>query len=347
MTLRRSALLTLLLILPVVGLPAADEQAPSALVLPRRLVAGQPATLAVIAAGGRLLPGVVVECPGGKNVTTDTTGRAFFIAPAGPGVSRAKIPGTQIRAAAIIQPPEPPVLIELTQVPKIVSLHDRFSVRGRGFRGEADRNRVQLGGQTALVLAASPVTLVVLPGPGTAPGPASVVVNVGGAEASAPLGLVAVEFDAAHPLAPKKKGSLVVRVRGTEEPLELEVQNLSPGTLRFAHGDFERVPTRGGADNRAEISVKGIAAGDFSFRVRLLTPLAGPPDTEAAREFLTAAREAAPELGRRLEMLIQRLEKHPPEAARVEGELERILAKQPGGDSRVLLQAALDALQNR
>jgi hypothetical protein len=348
MALLRSALLTLLLILPSAGPPAADQgQAPSALVLPRRLVAGQPATLAVIAADGRLLPGVVVECSAGKKVTTDATGRAFFIAPAGPGVLRAEIPGTQIRAAAIIQPPEAPVLIELTQVPKIVSLHNRFFLRGRGFRGEADRNRVQLGGQTALVLAASPVTLVVLPGPATQPGPASVVVNVAGAEASAPLRLVAVEFDPAHPLAPKKKGSLVVRVRGTDEPMELEVQNLSPGTVRFAHGDFERVPTRGGADNGAEISVKGIAAGDFSFRVRLLTPLAGAPDIEAARSFLTAAREAAPGLGRHLEALIQRLEKRPPEAARVEGELESILAKPQSGDSRVLLQAALDALQNR
>jgi hypothetical protein len=348
MTLRRSTLLTLLLILSAAGLPAADEgQAPSALVLPRRLVAGQPATLAVIAADGRLLPGVAVEFSAGKKVTTDATGRAFFIAPAGPGVLRAEIPGTQIRAAAIIQPPEAPVLIELTQVPKIVSLHDRFFLRGRGFRGEADRNRVQLGGQTALVLAASPLTLVVIPGPGTAPGPAAVVVNVAGAEASAPLELVAVEFDAAQPLVPKKKGSLLVRVRGTGEPMELEVQNLSPGILRFAHGDFERVLTRGGADNGAEISVKGIAAGDFSFRVRLLTPLAGPPDTEDAREFLKAAREAAPELGRRMGMLIQRLEKRPPDADRVEGELESILAKQPGGDSRILLQAALDALENR
>ncbi|HEV3254994.1 MAG TPA: IPT/TIG domain-containing protein [Candidatus Acidoferrales bacterium] len=348
MTLRRCALLTLSLILFAAGLSAADEgQAPSALVLPRRLVAGQPATLAVIAADGRLLPGVGVEFSAGKKATTDATGRAFFIAPAGPGVLRAEIPGTQIRAAAIVQAPEAPVLIELTQVPKIVSLHDRFSLRGRGFRGEADRNRVQLGGQTALVLAASPVSLVVLPRPGTAPGSVSVVVNVAGAEASAPLEVVAVEFDPAQPLVPKKKGSLLVRVRGTSEPMDLEVQNLSPGTLRFAHGDFERVTTRGGADNGAEISVKGIAAGDFSFRVRLLTPLAGPPDAEAAREFLKAAREAAPELGHRLDALIQRLEKRPPDAERVESELENILAKQPGGDSKVILQAALDALENR
>src|ERR1700730_5783654 len=51
------------------------------IVLPPRLVAGQPATLAVLGVDGRLADGITVELGKGQRVKTDKTGRAFFTAP--------------------------------------------------------------------------------------------------------------------------------------------------------------------------------------------------------------------------------------------------------------------------
>ena len=50
---------------------AAGDAAPGAIVLPQKLVAGEPATLAVIGADGRLIPNIQVEFSGGVSFTTD------------------------------------------------------------------------------------------------------------------------------------------------------------------------------------------------------------------------------------------------------------------------------------
>ena len=47
------------------------------IILPQKMVAGAPATLAVLDSAGRLLPNVVVELSGGRNVTTDATGGRY------------------------------------------------------------------------------------------------------------------------------------------------------------------------------------------------------------------------------------------------------------------------------
>src|ERR1700685_2580382 len=67
--------------------PAAPAQSTAAttwtvsIVLPPRLVAGQPATLAVLGVDGRLADGITVDVGKGQRVKTDKTGRAFFTAP--------------------------------------------------------------------------------------------------------------------------------------------------------------------------------------------------------------------------------------------------------------------------
>src|SRR5580704_15781782 len=72
---------------------------PVSIVLPPKLVAGQPGTLAVLDADGRLAPDVTVELGPQQNtsqgkvqrVTTDITGRAFFTAPPQGGVIFARV----------------------------------------------------------------------------------------------------------------------------------------------------------------------------------------------------------------------------------------------------------------
>ena len=95
----RSLAFTLLVAL-CATLAAAQQQpkphaspAPRTIILPPKLVAGAPATLAVLDSQGRLLPNVTVELSGGRNATTDTTGRAIFKAPDQPGTLVAKASG--------------------------------------------------------------------------------------------------------------------------------------------------------------------------------------------------------------------------------------------------------------
>jgi hypothetical protein len=49
--------------------------------------------------------------------------------------------------------------IEISAVPKVASVTDRFEISGRGFCGDADSNQVTVGGQPALILASSPASL--------------------------------------------------------------------------------------------------------------------------------------------------------------------------------------------
>lgn len=348
---RRPTLLSLIFLLLLAAAPSAptapqQNQVAASVVLPPRLVAGQPVTLAVLAADGRLVPGIVVELAGRQKVSTDATGRAAFTAPE-PGVFVAQVPGTNAGAAALTIPAGAPARVNFARVPAEISTRDRFLVSGSGFRGEADANRVQLGGGRALVLAASPVALVVLPGPNTTPGPTQIVVGTGGAAATAGTTVLALDSQSGQ-VAPRKKATLVVHVRGTERPQELEARNLSPGVVRFTRGDLQWLTTSGGPDNMAAIEMEGRSVGDFSFRVRLLPATGGPPDMEAARQFLLSGSKRAPAGNkRRIEKLLHLLEHSPPGAAKVTDELGKILASQPAGEYGWLLRAARDALLNR
>src|SRR5438445_1520465 len=92
---------------------AAQQQAPAAaaariLLLPRRIVSGERATLAVLDVNGRLTPGVAVNFSNGDRLTTDATGRALFVAPLNPGVIFASIAGRMERVATSILSPTTP-----------------------------------------------------------------------------------------------------------------------------------------------------------------------------------------------------------------------------------------------
>ena len=80
------------------------------IVLPPKLVAGRPATLAVLGVDGRLAEGIVVDLGSHSGtdvrVKTDKTGRAAFLAPTDTAVLIAKASGAA--AAALIDPAPAP-----------------------------------------------------------------------------------------------------------------------------------------------------------------------------------------------------------------------------------------------
>ncbi|MGH9678640.1 MAG: IPT/TIG domain-containing protein, partial [Candidatus Acidiferrales bacterium] len=251
------------------------ERTPREIVLPPKIVAGEPATLAVIDEGSRLLPGVTVGLTGGQEVTTDSTGRALFIAPSAAGAFFAKIPHTRISASSICVAGEEgaaatsstggPGALKLSSYPHVLAVRDRFAISGSGFLGAADSNRVVLGGGQCLVIAASPVSLVILPGPRVPIGTISLHLTVrGGDEKSFPVTSVLLDFSGpAEAPAAGADGKLILHVHGTTEPLAVEVHNASPQIIQLLHGNLQRLGTSGGEENIAPVELKYLAAGDY------------------------------------------------------------------------------------
>lgn len=273
------------------ALPLAAEQAPLAppaptaariLLLPRRIVSGERATLAVLDSSGRLAPGVTIDFSNGDHIKTDSTGRALFVAPLNPGVIYASIAGRPGRVSTEILTPTAASApsMEIAAAPRVASLTDRFEISGKGFCGDADANQVAIADHSALVLASSPVALTVLPPPELEPGPAKVTVSC--AKRGAPAFSVAfVELELQADSSPLKRGehrTLAVRVRGTAEKISLEARNLAPDVAELAGGNPVRRLSSGGEDeNAAEFEVVGKKNGTFLISIRLV-PTLGRPD---------------------------------------------------------------------
>jgi hypothetical protein len=267
-------------------LPSAFAQQPPLasaariLILPRRIVSGERATLAVLDVNGRLTPGVTVNFSNGDRLTTDSTGRALFVAPLDPGVIYASIAGRPGRVPTTVLTPAEAAstAIRVSSAPRIASLSDRFEMSGRGFCGDADANQVTIGGLSALVLASSPASLVVLPPPDLAPGPAPVAISC--AKQTAPafsMTLVGLDLEAdSSPLAPGEHRTLTVRVRGTSVQVSLEARNLAPEVAELAGGNPVRLSSSGGGENYARFELIGRKRGSFLISIRLLPYVASP-----------------------------------------------------------------------
>ena len=250
------------------------------LLLPKRIVSGETATLAVLDMNGRLTPGVAVNFSDGDHLVTNATGRALFVAPLNPGVIYATIASRPSRAyTTILTPGEASsASLRISSAPLFASLADRFELSGSGFCGEADANIVRVAGKPALVLASSPAALVALPPADVEPGPADVEVSC--AKHSAPtfsVTFLALSLDAdSSPLAPGEHRTLTVHVRGTAAPVPLEARNLSPDVAELSGGNPAKVSSSGGAENAAHFELVGHERGNFLISVRLLptpTPL--------------------------------------------------------------------------
>lgn len=322
--------------------PAPPSSSGVTIVLPLKVIAGGQATLAVLGSDGRLAPGVTVELENNPSVRTDRTGRGFFqvSSPGSSGVFLAKVSAD---SAAALEDSAPPA--DATQdlaIAPAVSLRDHFSICGSGFAGDADANRVNINGASALVLAASPECLVVLPAADAAPGLATISVEAVGRKWTATTSLVSLAFESPDPpLLPDQRGRLTVRVQGTQSPLRIVIENKTPDVLRFLRGDQQELVTSGGPQNFAVIEVQAIRSGDFSLRARLDPQ----PDADAARRFLQAAAALAPEdLRRELQKLAGKLANHPRNFRRVERKLDEILAVAPPGDFCTMVRAARAAI---
>jgi len=249
-------------------------------VLPHELVAGAPATLAVLDAQGRLASGVALQFTLGlgseviQRANTDRTGRAVFIAPATPGVLFAQIVGGHERVSSVVAPgaQAPATELRATSYPEAASITDCFEISGKGFRGEADGNEVTIGGAPGLVLAASPVALVVFADPAVPAGATEFQVESSGRKSPPyPITLVSLELEAASKrLDPGHRQTLTVRARGTDKRLVIEAHNLSSGVATISGGDPLRLETSGGERNIGRFEIVGRHPGDFLIKIRLV-----------------------------------------------------------------------------
>ena len=264
---------------------AAQQPAPAAsgariLLLPRRIVSGERATLAVLDVNGRLTPGVTANFSNGDRLKTDATGRALFVAPLNPGVIFGSIEGRAGRVAtAILSPGEAAsTSIEVSSAPRVASLTDRFEVFGKGFCGDADSNQVTIAMQRTIVLASSPASLIVLPPQDLQPGAAAVEISC--AKRQSPLfsiTFVGLDLEAdSSPLKPGEHRALTVRIRGTTARVALEARNLVPDIAELTGGNPARASSSGGTENSAKFEVVGRKNGSFLISIRLAPSLGRP-----------------------------------------------------------------------
>ena len=257
---------------------AEEQQAPPAknariLLVPRKMISGDRITLAVLDVNGRLTPGVTIAFSNGDHVTTDATGRGLFVAPLTSGVLYATIQGRPGRVQTVVLPaPVNNGAIPLMQAPHFASLSDRFELQGHGFCGDADKNIVQVNGRTALVLAASSESMIILPPEELEPGPADVTAACNTGPASlAHLTFLALSLAADNaPLQPGQKRTLSVRIAGTQEKVMLDARNLAPEIAELAGGNPARAVSSGGAENVAEFPLTGKQHGNILVSIRLL-----------------------------------------------------------------------------
>ncbi len=328
---------------------------PRNVILPQQLIAGSQATLAVLDANGRLVPGVDLKLSGSGKVTTDGSGRAAFVAPTAPGIFTAEVVENGLTFTTIALPlphnvpgsdgkdDGPPQVI----FPSIISLHDRFGLDGAGFSGDARLNRVLLGALPALVLAASPVSLVAVPDPNTAVGAAKLVVGVNG-RSSDPASVSIVSLKVTGPgkaLAAGEKSALTIAVEGSRERLMIEVRNSSPEVVSLPRGNIQRVTTSGGESNAARIELEGVTPGDYSVSAHIVSGTAIMTGVETARQRLLAALQFADAKWlARIDRVIEHMDRDPQNVAQIRREVERLMRDRPQAQVGDLLKLAWQAL---
>jgi hypothetical protein len=228
--------------------PSSPSSVPSAagariLLLPKKLVSGERATLAVLDLSGRLTPGVKVDFSNGDTVTTDASGRALFVAPLNLAAIYGSIAGRAGKVASTIvgAADSPGNSTEVELSPRVVSLNDRLEVSGHGFCGDANANRVTMGGLAGLVIASSPAFLAVVPSP------------------------------------EQEHREVAVRIKGSTAKLRLEARNLAADVADLQGGEKTlRMLSTGGPENLAKFELIGKKNGSFVISIRLVAPPEAP-----------------------------------------------------------------------
>jgi hypothetical protein len=264
---------------------AGAQEAPPAsaariLLLPRRMVSGDRSTLAVLDINGRLTPGVTIKFSNGDEVKTDSTGRALYVAPLTLGDLYATIDGRpgKVKTVVVSEQQASAYGIEVSFAPRLASLSDWFAIYGGGFCADADKNSVRMGGGKALVLASSPLSLLILPPSELSPGPSKVDITCGTQEVgSFTVVFLSLDLEADRsPLAPGQQRTMLVRVKGTEGRVPLEARNLAPEVAELSGGNRVLLSTSGGAENTAKLELVGKSHGRILISIRL-RPTYGRP----------------------------------------------------------------------
>lgn len=335
-----------------VGRQAVPQRSAGAeIILPAQLVQDKPGSLAVLDANGALAAGVSVDLSTGVRVSTDQTGRARFVVNSEPGPFLASIPGTEIRASTVIVAASQTANSQavIAACPREVTRSEFFTVSGSNFRGDADDNRVSIAGAAALVLAASPSSLEILPSPSTPLGTTDLSLKVPNSTASVSVDVISLRIErrqanassASDAMKTGKTQQLVVHVEGSAAPTPLAVLNLSPGVIELVGGAFQRVVSSGGQNNQALLQIRAAHPGDVSVSVQLAVRGSTSRDINAARRALERARTAANgDWAARVDGALERLTNEPSHAQDVLGDLERMLEQNPPPQVARFLESA-------
>ncbi len=172
--------------------------------------------------------------------------------------------------------------------------------------------------------------------------PAKLTVNSPGSDRSATTTLVSLQFEAPQTApVPGQRSELTVHVEGSDSPLNVTIQNETPGVLEFLKGDTQEVRTTGGSRNVAQVQIGAIRSGDYSFSARLIPS----PDLPAAVRYLRAAAPLAPKaLQHRVNDAASRLATHPKDREKVRQDLAKMISTTIAGHFRALLEAAQAAI---
>jgi hypothetical protein len=324
--------------------PAATAQTPQnsslpavTIVLPRKLVAGNRASLAALDADGHLVAGAAVEIPGVGEVQTDATGRATFTVPSGTASLSADLKSSGGAAVADVSADargagSSSAGAQIAYAPNVIAAGEPFDIGGSGFSGDASQDRVAIGAQSALVLAASPVSLVALANSSAAVGDAQLSVAVQ-SQRIAPRPVTLISLSVAGPANPLVTGAtaeFAVRVAGSTKPVLVQVSNSTPEVIDLPGGNIRRLVTSGGASNSATLQVASIRPGDYSVSVHLVSVMQGAPDKETARLELIDARGIADvKWQKRLDRILVLLKRQPADLAGVRQEISKQLCEHP------------------
>jgi hypothetical protein len=172
-------------------------------------------------------------------------------------------------------------------------------------------------------------------------------VNVAGTDAGTfPVSVVLLEFSGpAEAANAGSTGTLVVRARGTSEPLLIEVRNASPAVIQLPKGNVQRVKTSGGDENAAPVDIRFLTGGSYAVSARLISTSAAPPDLESARKRLAEAREiSSGEWSARIDRVLLKFNETPRDLPQIRAELRSLLDAKPSAPLSSLLDSAWQEL---
>jgi hypothetical protein len=136
-------------------------------------------------------------------------------------------------------------------------------------------------------------------------------------------------------------GKLFVRAHGTTAPLLVEIRNASPGVIKLAQGNVQRVKTSGGDDNAAPVDVKFVSGGSYAVLARLISADPGRPDLASAKQRLTEARKiASGDWPARIDDVLFKIDQGPRDLPQIRAELRSMLDDKPAAPLASLLDSA-------